>query len=127
MTNGMSCSRSIINGALVTAKKIAGSLLPLIMRWRVVERNREQAALLPFEMHFALFFAGGPNFGRPKAMNNVNQFFVEMMFRIERAAGRNFTDVHAGKTFHAFEINIGALPPVRCQGLRGNSVTSSTP
>ncbi len=55
-----------------------------------VERHGEQAALLPFEMHFALVVAGGPNFRGAEAADDVNQFFVEMIFRIERAAGQEF-------------------------------------
>src|SRR5687767_6517201 len=74
-----------------------------------VERYCEQAALLPFEMHFAFLFAGGPDLGRADALDDVDQLFIEMMFRIERAARRNLTDVHAGKTFHAFEIDVGTL------------------
>ena len=80
-----------------------------------VERNREQAPLLPFEMHLALLLASGPDLGGTDALKDVDQFLVEMILRVKRAAGRNLTDVHAGETFHPFQIDVraftsGALP-----------------
>ena len=102
MTNGVSCNRSIISGALVTAKE--HRLLAAVDHTVTgVERDGEQAALLPLEMHLTLLFAGGPKFGGADALDNVNQFFVEMVLRIESGAGRNLADVHSGETFHPFQ------------------------
>jgi len=73
-----------------------------------VEWHGEQTSLLPLEMHFTLLVAGRPNLGRAHALDDVDQLFIEMIFRIERAGGRDLADIHAGETFHTFEIDIGA-------------------
>ena len=49
-------------------------------------------------------------------MKNINDFFVEMPFNIQGSAGGNFTDVHAGESFHARELNICTLPAGSCPG-----------
>src|SRR2546426_12109392 len=77
---------------------------------RRVKRNREQASLLPLELAF--FSVGArPDFGRSNAMKNINDFFVEMPFDIQRLAARNFTDVHPRESFHPLELNVSALAP----------------
>src|SRR5581483_7386771 len=73
-----------------------------------VERDREQTPLLPLEMHLAAVIAGRPDLRRAETGDDVDQLFVKMIFRVERAARRDLADVHAGEAFHAFEIDVGA-------------------
>ena len=73
-----------------------------------VQRNRKQAALVPLEVLLAALRAGGPDFRRADTFENVNQFLVEVIFGIESAARRNFTDVHTGETFHSLKLNVRA-------------------
>ena len=117
MTKGMLCSKSIINGALVTARKNTGSLLPLIMRWRVLSGIANRLPCCHSKCILRFSSPADQSSVAPMPLNNVNQLLVEMIFRIERAAGRDLADVHAGETFHAFEIDVGAVAAGALPGL----------
>src|SRR4029077_13821942 len=55
-----------------------------------IERNREQASLMPLELEFFLVIVCGPNLCGANAAQNINDFFVEVPFDIQSATGRNF-------------------------------------
>ena len=92
-----------------------------------VEGDGEQAALMPFKVHLALVVSGRPNLRRADAFNDVNQFFLQMIFRLERASGGNFAHVHAGEALHAGPTErAGSGRPRTSPGRRVNH-TSWTP
>ena len=70
---------------------------------RGVERRREQTPFVPLE-HF-LVAVIVPDLGGALAVENANHFFVQMALRIERAAGRNLTDIATGDSLHAMQLN----------------------
>src|SRR5262249_56368124 len=59
----------------------------------------------------------GPVCGRPKPRENERTFSEEWLSNMRGPAGRNFTDIHAGESFHALELNISALPAGSRPGL----------
>src|SRR3954454_2420425 len=70
---------------------------------------------MPFEMHLAFFVTGRPDLSGTDAVQNIDELLVQMIFRIERAAGWDLRDEHSGETFHSLEVDVyataaGSLP-----------------
>jgi hypothetical protein len=70
---------------------------------RGVERRREQTPLVPLE--HLLVAVVVPQLGGALTVENADYFLVQMTLRIERAAGRNLTDIAAGDSLHAVQLN----------------------
>src|SRR5919109_2326046 len=68
-----------------------------------VERRRKKAHPSPLEETFFLSLL--PYFRRADAIKDADQLFVEMLFRLQGASGRNLGNVHAGNAFHAMKVN----------------------
>ncbi|TMA12085.1 MAG: hypothetical protein E6J89_05830 [Deltaproteobacteria bacterium] len=68
-----------------------------------VERRSEQTPGSPFEYLLAAAFL--PHFRGSLSTQNANHFFIKMFLRLERATGRDFSDVHAGHPFHPVQID----------------------
>src|SRR5438093_13477338 len=68
-----------------------------------IERRRKEAHPSPLEKTFFLLLL--PYFRRADAVEDADQLFIEMLFRLQGVAGRNLGHVHAGNSFHAVKGN----------------------
>src|SRR5439155_27054522 len=84
-------------------KKAHGLARAVEQAMRGVQRRRKKAPFVPFE-HFLVTMVV-PQLRRALTVQDTNDFFVQMPFRLERVARRNLADVPAGDPLHAVQLN----------------------
>src|SRR5574341_2689460 len=72
-----------------------------------IERRGKKAPRSPLE--HLLLAAVLPNLGGPSTFENDDHFLIEMFFRFQSSAGRDFPEVHSSDAFHAVEVAESAI------------------
>src|SRR6516164_10002352 len=73
-----------------------------------IHRNRKQRPFLPLES-VPVIIAFEPDFGRTTAFDGQINFFVEVLFNIQRAGARHFNDVTTPFALGAVQLNVAAV------------------
>src|SRR4249920_2671175 len=68
-----------------------------------VQRRREQTPLVPLEHFFVAMVV--PQLGGTLAVQDTNDFFIEMALWFERITRRYLADVAAGNPLHTMQVN----------------------